>query len=128
MESIFSTTSVLSIEISYISFVYKNDKLLNIFELISEELTTSKRFYLKLIEYLLFLQKNEFFSGSNRSPASQAMYEKTNKFVEKLADRIYVGLMRYGVPFFVLPKAIISYITYFTTDAGRDSFELPFIA
>lgn len=76
-----------------------------------------------------FFKKTVYFaSGSNRSPESQAMYEETNRLVEKLTNLIYVGMMKLGVPFFVLPKVIISYITYFTSDAGSASFELPFIA
>lgn len=55
------------------------------------------------------------------------MYEKTNRLVEKVSNMIYIGMMKWGVPFFVLPKAIVSYVTYFTTDAGSEAFELPFL-
>lgn len=56
------------------------------------------------------------------------MYEETSRLVEKVSNMIYVGMMKWGVPLFVLPKAVISYVTYFTTDAGSASFELPFLA
>lgn len=41
MESIFSLTAVVGIEVAYISFIFKNDKLFNVFELVSLELTIS---------------------------------------------------------------------------------------
>lgn len=42
MESIFSLISVAGVEVAYISFFFKNDKILNLFELVSKEYTKSK--------------------------------------------------------------------------------------
>lgn len=42
MESIFSLTAVVAIEASYISFIFKSDKLFGTFELVSKEITIRK--------------------------------------------------------------------------------------
>lgn len=44
MEAIYSLTAVISMEVAYFGFVYKNDKLFNFFEIFSKEITTSKQF------------------------------------------------------------------------------------
>lgn len=56
----------------------------------------------------------------------QAMYEETNQLVEKITRIIHDGMINWGIPLFTLPKAVISYINYFTTDAGNAAFVLPF--
>lgn len=45
---------------------------------------------------------------------------------EQLSEIIYFGILRLGIPCFILPKVIVSYFMYFVTDAGRDAFDLPF--
>lgn len=53
------------------------------------------------------------------------MYEKYNDLIEKLSKLFYLALMYIGGPVFILPKVILSYFHYYTTDSGRDAFELP---
>lgn len=65
-------------------------------------------------------------TGSRNNAASRVMYEKTNRFVENLCKITYTIGRKLLVPIFILPKAFLSYFTYFTTDAGRAAFELPF--
>lgn len=56
---------------------------------------------------------------------SKVILEKTNEFVEKYS-KIGMFFMEYGVlPSFILPKATISFIIYFTTGLGNDAFDLP---
>lgn len=66
------------------------------------------------------------FPGSHRTPASRAMLRKTIQHVEKLSGMVYFVAVKLGVPGITLPKAIASYFIYFTTDSGRDAFELPY--
>lgn len=68
---------------------------------------------------------NFLLEGSSKSAVSQAIYEKTNRFVEILSGTIYAIGLKLLLPIFVMPKAILSYFIYFTTDAGRAAFELP---
>lgn len=57
---------------------------------------------------------------------SRGTYEKAIDLVEKLNEMIYFAAMTIGVPGAVLPRVIVSYFTYFTTDAQSAAFELPF--
>lgn len=60
------------------------------------------------------------------NPKSTKMYENNVHLVEKVSEIIYFIAINIGVPGFLLPKLIVSYFVYFTTDSGRDAFELPF--
>lgn len=66
--------------------------------------------------------------GSKKNPKSQALYEKTNRLVEKLSVIAYLVIIKLGLPGLMLANEIVSYFIYFTTDAGSDAFELPFSA
>lgn len=76
--------------------------------------------YLELIK-----GKPAFSLGMDTNPSSRAMYEKGNRIIEKSSKIIYFAAIKLGVPGFLLPKAILSYFTYFSTDAGSEAFELP---
>lgn len=69
-----------------------------------------------------------FSVGVNNNPSLQPMYNKFNGIIEKSSEIIYFLAMNVAVPGFVLPKAIVSYYRYFTTDAGSAAFDLPFLA
>lgn len=57
-------------------------------------------------------------------PKSKAMYEKTDELIEKWTKYINIFFHRLLVPILILPKAIQSYFTYFTTDLRMKAFEL----
>lgn len=60
-----------------------------------------------------------------KNPKSKEICETTNEFVERWS-RICMFVMKYGLgPCIVSPKVIISFVMYFTTDAGNDAFEIP---
>lgn len=63
------------------------------------------------------------FPGLNRHPSSKNIYEKANRRVEKWSKFIYFYIVQIS-PLILLPKFIISFFYYFTTDVGNDSFEL----
>lgn len=71
--------------------------------------------------------KNNIFSGSIRTPASRAVIQRTIQRVEKISEIIYFVAINFGVPGVILPKALKSFFTYFTTDSGSDAFELPYV-
>lgn len=58
-------------------------------------------------------------------PKSKAIYDRTNRFAEKWSRISNFILVYVSAPLYVFPKAIISYIIYYTTDAGPDAFGLP---
>lgn len=53
------------------------------------------------------------------------MYKKTDRLTEKIGKGIQLVIVYISVPGFVLPKGIYSLFMYFTTNLGRDAFELP---
>lgn len=60
----------------------------------------------------------------SKYPKSKAAYEKSNQLAEQWSKITNFVLETVSVPAIVLPKAIISFIIYYTTDAGPDAFEL----
>lgn len=60
-----------------------------------------------------------------RCVTSRSMYEKINHRMEKLSKIVYFGVVGVTVPGFIIPKALVSYFKYFTTDLGADAFDLP---
>lgn len=59
------------------------------------------------------------------SPASKAIFAKTNELVEKYSETVKFFLIHVAVPCLICPKLIISVFIYFTTDVGNDAFDLP---
>lgn len=60
-----------------------------------------------------------------KTPKSKQICEQTHQLVEKYTE-IGLFLIRIVItPCFVLPKAIVSFFAYFTTDLGSDAFKLP---
>lgn len=53
------------------------------------------------------------------------MFEKTNRFTEKLSELVDLVVVKFSVPCFILPKAIVSYYLYLTTGFRSDAFDLP---
>lgn len=62
------------------------------------------------------------------NPISKALYEGTNKFVEKLHRVIFFGFIKITFPCITIPFVVYSYFLYFTTDSAEDSFIVPFKA
>lgn len=56
--------------------------------------------------------------------ASRALYEKSNHLMEKLSRIVYFIAVG-GVLGVVIPKAIVCFFKYYTTNLGRDAFDLP---
>lgn len=60
-----------------------------------------------------------------KSPDTIAIYEKTNRMVDKLS-RIGFIVITEAAPFlYYFPVAIYAYFIYFTTDFGRGAFVIP---
>lgn len=76
------------------------------------------------IEILISFQY-DFAPGMKRDPKWRVKGDKTNRLVEKWSKIIDFALMKVCVPSAVLPKVVVSYFTYFTTDAGSEAFDLP---
>lgn len=67
--------------------------------------------------------RNYVISGL-KYPASKEMIKKTNELVEKSCKIAYFIIVQVALPGLILPKVIVSYFVYFTTEKGPDAFEL----
>lgn len=120
----FLLTLVVGATIVYINFVVKNNKMFNMLELIATEQNFSKWSNVRFPQ--VSVAKLLVFLGANKNPAIRVKLEKTNRIVEELCEIFYFAAINVGVPCSVLPKVIMSYFIYITTDAGNAAFELPF--
>lgn len=59
------------------------------------------------------------------NPTSKAICRKTNHRVEKISKVCVFAMENVMVPCFIIPKTIRSFFIYFSTDLGRDAFDLP---
>lgn len=55
---------------------------------------------------------------------SATMYEKVIQLMEKISKIVYFTIVGVSVPGFVIPKAIHSYLKYYTTNLEGDAFDL----
>lgn len=56
---------------------------------------------------------------------SRAIYEDTNRQLEKLSGILYVAFVKVLPQLMIWPTFALSYVKYFATDLGADAFELP---
>lgn len=71
-----------------------------------------------------FIKQIEFVGLEN--PLSKAIYVEVNDKIEKWTSLLFWSFVKVSLPFVALPKILISFCSYFMTDAGSDAFELPF--
>lgn len=108
-------------------------KIRDIFEFIEcLECTTNKRKEHILQLYPNRHQQNDLFTNTHKhflgliNPVSMAIYAKSNKQIEEYGNALSIFMRKVSIPCFIMPKFIISLVTYFTTDLGNDAFQLPF--
>ncbi|XP_055306180.1 odorant receptor coreceptor-like isoform X2 [Sitodiplosis mosellana] len=56
---------------------------------------------------------------------SKPLYEAMNLLIEKKCRTIHIVILNVTYPGILLPRFLLSYFLYFTTDLGNDSFTLP---
>lgn len=59
-------------------------------------------------------------------PTMKAFYDATNQQIEKRSEFLYFIMVKAMPISYWLPRLIIYYICYFTTELGSDAFELSF--
>lgn len=77
--------------------------------------------YFKFFKYIKWVDKN--CELQNRKP----FFNETNLSVEnwcEIGEFLFVKLSPVGL---ILPRALISYVVYFATNAGNEAFLLPFL-
>lgn len=121
MASIFICGVGTLITISHISVIVKTE---TIFKFISEfeEIINGSEF-LFFLRFPWIFQRKLFFPGS-KYPASNKLYEKTNRQIEMISKVAYFALIYVSVPAIILPKSLLCFYVYFSSDLGPESFEL----
>lgn len=66
-------------------------------------------------------------SSESIDPTSAAIFNKTNRLVEKMCEIGYFVLVKRTPICLVIPRAFISYVIYFTTNGDSEAFGLPFL-
>lgn len=111
MEALFMTVASILIYISFLSTVLEMKTIFLLIDVVEKLINKSELFILSTFE-----TSTEFF---------KTLYERTNQLAEKCSEIVYFLIVSVSVPGFVLPKAILSYFLYFTTDLGSEAFETP---
>ena len=60
------------------------------------------------------------------NPSTKKMYEQVIKNIEKFTQTIDFMFINLTLPGVMIPRLIISYLNYFSTNLGREGFKLPF--
>lgn len=60
-------------------------------------------------------------------PQQKEELDKTNQLIE-LLSKILSLVVKIAIPGVILPKAVLSFYKYCTTDARNDAFELPILS
>lgn len=127
IECISTTYSVIVVATSYFTIAFNTEKLFEIFD--STEQLVNKSEYPFQHKAMHFQHDEQFWKNSTgivEYPASKKSFIKINHLVEKCSETIYFAVVKVSPQCVIYPKFIISYMLYFATDLGRDSFELPF--
>lgn len=56
---------------------------------------------------------------------SKAIYEDLHARMEKWTELIHLANVKVTLPCVVIPKFVMSFYVYYTTDVGGDAFQLP---
>lgn len=124
MESIYIVSVCSGVFLCFASTIFITKKLFAFINSVDELMNESK-YQISIIQILHRFSSELIKLGSKNSTLNEFL-EKTNELVENWT-KIGVFCMEYGLcPCLVIPKAIVSYFIFFTTDADRDAFYLPF--
>lgn len=61
------------------------------------------------------------------NPISKAIHEKRSQEVEKWCKALDFIMRKVTLQLSMWPKFVVSMFRYFTTDLGREAFELPYL-
>lgn len=73
-----------------------------------------------------FILNLNFYDLGRKYAKSEALFFETSQQVERLSEIVFTVLMKVAVPCFILPKCIVIFVVYFTTDLESDLFQLPY--
>lgn len=125
VESICTTASSIIVCVCFATIILRRAKVFKLIGNIEKLINTSEKISRSIIgddqiTHLTFKLK----SGC-KYRKSEAFFFKTNQQVERLSEVVFTLLVKIALQCLMLPKCIVSFGTYFATDSGNDSFELP---
>lgn len=118
-----STSAGIIVFIGFLSIVFQKSTLFKSIKNMEKLINSSKPCQGASI---LLRKLKWFISIGCKYPESKVFFLKTNRQVERLSEIIFMVMIKIAVHLLMLPKCIASFCDYFMTDAGRDSFILPF--
>lgn len=126
MESGCSLSATILLFVCFSANIFKNSTLFECIHNIERLIDTSKLFF-DPFEHEKIHSKTEkpFISGCKYAKSKQ-FFLKTNRQVERLSEIVITLIVKIVVQIMMLPKAIISFATYFATGSGSESFEIPY--
>lgn len=136
IEAICTFSASIIMVVGFLALVLKRKLLFKSIDKLEKLVVSSKSCFWTNVHAILdkiksnkisFPKINQFWCVSGRKdPKSKAFFIKTDRQVEQLSKIVYTVVMKVAVQLILLPKCIVSFGTYFFTDSGSDSFELPF--
>lgn len=127
-DSLYIASVIICAVSGYAITIYKTRELFAYFDEYDENVTTSRSKYWKalpnMIRFIL-LNFNLPNVGITNVPTSNSVYQDCNELVEKLCKILYILFVNISAPGFIMPKIVLSFFLYFTTDSGADAFDLP---
>lgn len=129
--NIFITTSIVGCLMVFVVVLYQSHKLSALIAYF-EEICGESKFWNQEISFTLIGKPFEFFFRSYRfseakNPKTRILLNKTNSSVEFWCKIGEIVMIKVTPVFLIFPLAIFSYALYFITNAGKDSFILPFL-
>lgn len=125
--NIYVTTAVLGTGISFLAMLHRKETLFELIDRLEEfvdesELKTFYSFFVVMMDFGDIKKSSESID-----PASAAAFKETNRLVKRSCEIGHFVLVKVSPTCTVLPQAIISYVIYWTTNAGSEAFGLPFL-
>lgn len=119
-ESICISLTMYSIVLIFLEFIQKIEQLIADFEsAIQKRLLENK----KLNEYVKHI--NGWHVSGIKNPTLADIYVKVNEKVDKWTDFFYLTIVKLS-PILMMPRFILTFFSYFSTDSGAEAFKLPF--
>lgn len=123
--SVYVSMSLMLIIAIYCTFIWKNQQTCELFNSFEKIVNDSESDFTHSIHSLDSSKTFHVISGL-KYPASAENYVEINEQVEKWTKIIHFVYLKVNLHMIVIPKAILSFYLYFSMDAGRDAFELPY--
>lgn len=120
-DSFYATATVTLGAINFSIAVWKMAETFKFIENCEDIIGKSKS---RISMYIQRLMQPSFVGLEN--PSSRAIYEEIVRQIEKMCEALNFIIIYISTPCVMLPKCMLSFFAYFTTDLGSGAFELPF--